>query len=82
MTETDMELKLTPWRNLANAIIEQAAKDYMRALRKLKKQPTNERAKQEKASIEKFFRSPWYEELTDIDGERLIKMLQKEVNWK
>lgn len=77
-----MELKLTPWRNLANAIIEQAAKDYMRALRKLKKQPTNERAKQEKASIEKFLRSPWYEELTDIDGDRLITMLQKEVKWK
>ena len=41
MTETDMELKLMPWRNLANAIIEQAAKDYMHALRKLKKQPAN-----------------------------------------
>lgn len=82
MTNADMELMLTPWRNLANAIIEQAAKDYMRTLRKLKKQPTSERAKLEKASIEKFFRSPWYEELTDVDGERLIRMLQKEIKRK
>nr|DAZ62539.1 MAG TPA: hypothetical protein [Caudoviricetes sp.] len=78
MTEKDMELKLTPWRDLANAIVEQAAKDYMAALRKLRKYPENYRAKAQINELERFFRSDWYGELTDVDGERLMKLLKKE----
>ncbi|MBR0136407.1 MAG: hypothetical protein IJM18_09400 [Clostridia bacterium] len=74
-----MELKLTPWRDLANAIVEQAAKDYIAALRKLRKYPENYRAKTQIAELERFFRSDWYGELTDIDVERLMRMLKKEV---
>ena len=67
------------WLDLANAIVQQAARDYIDALKKLKRNPSNENAAMSKRVLERFFRSSWYEELTDIDGERLIKMLQKEV---
>jgi hypothetical protein len=79
MNGIDMETELKLWRDLANAIVEQAAKDYIAALRKLKKRPGNEKALSSLSELETFFRSTWYEELTDIDGERLIKMLKKEV---
>ena len=29
--------------------------------------------------IEKFFRSPWYQQLTSVDGEFLIRKLQDEI---
>lgn len=68
------------WLDLANAIVQQAARDYIGALKKLRRNPSNEKAAGNKRELERFFRSSWYEELTDIDGERLMKMLQKEVN--
>lgn len=44
MNGIDLETELKLWRDLANAIVEQAAKDYIAALRKLKKRPDNEKA--------------------------------------
>lgn len=67
------------WLDLANSIVQQAARDYIDALKKLRRNPGNGPAAESKRALEKFFRSPWYEELTDVDGERLMKMLQKEV---
>ena len=80
MTETDMGLRLAPWRERANAIVAQAAKDYMTALRKLKRNPANYRAENAINELERFFLSSWYDELSSIDGKRLMKMLKKEVN--
>ena len=67
------------WLDLANAIVQQAARDYIVALKKLKRNPGNGLAAESKKELERFFRSSWYEELTDIDGDRLMKMLQKEI---
>ena len=58
---------MTPYENLANAIILKAVKDY--------RQSTCERTMEE---IERFFRSGWFRVLTNIDGEQLIKDLRKE----
>ena len=59
------------YEELANAIIAQAGKDYKIALlmdnRKMKRE------------CEEFFRSQWYEFLTDVDGEYLIEQIRKEV---
>jgi hypothetical protein len=71
---------ITPYENLANAIILQAVKDYRGALKKLEKRPNYEPAKIMKNEVERFFRSDWYRELTSVDGEILIKKLQAEVS--
>ena len=68
-----------PYERLANAIILQAASDYRRNLKKLKKNPQNRDVLSEVLQIEKFFRSPWYQVLTTVDGEFLIQKLRKEI---
>ena len=70
---------ISPYENLANAIVELAAKDYRKALKDLKRSPRNDAALQMKAECERFFRSGWYEALTSVDGEKLMAMLQREV---
>ena len=67
-----------PWEDLANAIILQAVKDYREARTKLKKRPKNENAKLMIEDCEKFFRSDWFNALTSIDGEALLKKLREE----
>ena len=71
---------ITNYENLANAIILQAAKDYRMALKSLKANPRNRTAQADKTEIERFFRSQWYSALTSVDGEMLIRSLQKEVD--
>lgn len=68
-----------PYERLANAIILQAASDYRRDLKKLKKNPQNRDVMNGALQIEKFFRSPWYQVLTTVDGEFLIQKLRKEI---
>jgi len=66
------------YEKLANAIIILAAKDYRKALKRLKRNPHNQAAQAEADSIERFFRSQWYEVLTDVPGELLIRKLREE----
>ena len=68
-----------PYEQLANAIILQAVKDYRDALKKLKKRPRYDPAKDMISEVERFFRSDWYRELTSVDGNFLIKNLRSEV---
>ena len=68
-----------PYERLANAIILQAASDYRKNLKKLKKNPQNRDVMKEVLQIEKFFYSPWYQVLTTVDGEFLIQKLRKEI---
>ena len=71
---------ITIYEDLANAIILQAVKDYRMALKSLKANSHNRAAQADKAEIERFFRSQWYSALTDVNGEMLIRSLQKEVD--
>lgn len=71
-----------PYENLANAIIKQAARDYMTTLRKLKKNPRNKAAMTEAMDLERFFHSGWYGCLIAVDGDYLIERLREEVNKK
>lgn len=68
-----------PYQNLANAIVEQAAQDYLSALKKLKKNPRNRMAMDEAMQLEKFFHSGWYEILTEVDPDYLIRKLREKV---
>ena len=75
------------YRNLANAIIIQAVKDYKNRigmLNYLLKTPEFNgkrivEIKMEIDKIESFFRSELYDEMTDISGEDVIKKVRKEV---
>ena len=72
------ETKMDPWQSLANAIVIQAAKDYRTAMRKIRRNPNNQAALTETASIERVFRSEWYAMLTNVPGEALIRKLKEE----
>ncbi len=69
---------MTGYQALANAIIEQAVKDYRAALKVLRRHPNSKAAMAEAMEIERFFHSGWYGVLTEIDPDYLIKRLRKE----
>ena len=58
---------------LANAIILQACKDYRKALRGYKK---NEIMK-----IRKFFHSQWYNELTKVNGDFILREIERQEKY-
>ncbi|MCW6680868.1 hypothetical protein NHG33_06655 [Aerococcaceae bacterium NML130460] len=76
---------------LKNAIVEQAAKDYLEALKALKlRDQVDERWElrregivsahwQMKKSCERFFRSDWYAFLCSMPGEEMIQKLREKV---
>lgn len=69
---------MTAIENIANAIVICAAKDYRRALRRLKKDPENEKALSCKAEVEEFFHSGWFTLLTHADGDYILEQLRLE----
>ena len=68
-----------PYEDLANAIIIKACNDYRTALKRVKKNPESKDAINEALSLERFFKSPWYQVLTSVDGEFLIRKIRAEV---
>ena len=66
------------YQNLANAIILQAVKDWRDAVRRLKRNPNNKKALEEKKSCEEFFLSEWFDILTDVYGPDLLRRLKEE----
>ena len=70
---------MTPYNELANAIVMQAVKDYRKALKSLRLNSRNKKAMEEAMECEEFFRSTWYRTLTSVDGEYLIDKLRAEV---
>lgn len=71
----------TAYRNLANAIVVQAAKDYRNALNG-ETYYYNSTPKSVIKEVERFFHSPWYRMLTKVDGDYLIEQLQIEHSRK
>lgn len=74
-----MSNNINPYDNLANAIIVQAAKDYKDAVKKLKRGRKNSEAERIRNECLRFFRSEWFNTLTEIDPEFLISKLNEEV---
>jgi hypothetical protein len=68
---------ITPYENLANAIVMQAVKDYRGAAKSLKRHP-NSNARSVLNECERFFLSGWFEALTGANGEFILKKLQQE----
>lgn len=62
--------------NLTNAIILQAVKDYRKALKGFSLNGKSSTAVI--VDCERFFRSDWYRQLTNVDGEYLMTTIRKE----
>lgn len=71
---------MNPYKELANAIIVQAVKDYRDAAERLRYTPDDKSEQHDKRNIEKFFRSNWFSILSDLNGELLLKKLKEEVS--
>jgi len=69
-------------RGLANAIVKQACDDYRRALKGLRVLNGFESAEYTIAECERFFRSGWYSQLTDIDAEWLMRKLKEDIDTR
>lgn len=67
------------YENLANAIILQAVKVISGRFTGWMSIQKNRDAMHEKERLERFFHSPWYEALTDLDADRLIEGVQERV---
>ena len=65
------------YQELVIAIIKQAERDYERVLLRLFLRLAGAKRVEllkEKAELEGFFRSSWYQTLTDVDGDKLIEL--------
>ena len=69
---------MNEFQALANAIIEQAAKDYRAARKKLLKNPYHLASMRTVEEVEVFFRSRWFRVLTSANGPAILKMLEEE----
>ena len=76
MTFSEFETNQRGLEDLSNAIILQAVKDYRIDL--AGGSVNGRDSKSVVAECERFFQSEWFRELTDLDGEYLIKTIRKE----
>ena len=69
---------MNEYKALANAIIEQAAKDFRAARKRLAGDPHNQSAQKTVRDVDGFFHSDWFRVLTTLEGKQLFKMLKEE----
>ena len=70
------------YKNLANAIILQAVKDFKPAYRRLKKYPNDRLAQDTVREITKFFCSQYFEALSELDVPALLNRIMREMDEK
>ena len=63
---------------LANTIVMQAVRDWRFSVRKLKKRPRYNPAREMRDECERFFLSGWFVALTNVDGNVILNELKKE----
>lgn len=75
-----VENNLSPYEDLANAIVLQACKDYRRAYKfHIRTHRPGDKPDEKLDELERFFRSEWYRTLTSVDGEYLMKRIRQDV---
>lgn len=67
------------YSELASEIVLRAVRDYKSALKRNKKKPDDADAIYSIYECEQFFHSDWYQTLTDIDGDFLIRKVKAEI---
>ena len=75
------QAEMDPYQGLANAVVALAAKDYRKTLRWLRRNPRSHSAQIELSALEQFFRSEWYEVLTNVSGEWLMDRIKEECDY-
>ena len=65
------------YQALANAIVWQAVQDYMCAARRLSRRPGNTEALRVREELRSFFRSDYFQLLTDTDPTYLLHRLER-----
>ncbi len=68
------------WKNLANAIILQAVKDFRPAYRRLRRHPNDKTAQNQVRELTKFFCSDYFTILTDLDGPAMLNRIMREMD--
>ena len=69
---------ITPYENLANAIVLQSMQDYRRVISRCRRYPEKATYRREKESLERFFSSDWFTLLSGLEPE-IIDRLNCEV---
>ena len=67
-----------PWDELALAIVKQAVTDYKVAYRKVLRHPDDQMAKDICAYERRFFFGEWFEQLSDLDGPQMVKLIEQQ----
>lgn len=75
-----MAIIISPYQELANAIVTQAADDYKRACKQLRTSKKDSDALGTKRECERFFVSDWFDVLSGLDGRVLLQDLRKVCN--
>lgn len=74
------DVSYDPYEELGNAIVIQACHDYKKAYKQsLRRSGIVGKADEELAELEEFFRSDWYKQLTEVDGEYLMERIRNDV---
>ena len=68
-----------PYEHICKAIIIQAVNDYRRAMKQVVVNPRNKTALDEVLDIEDFLKSQWFQQLSHLDGQYILKRLQMEM---
>ena len=66
------------WEDLANAIILQAIRDYRYCRWLVRHKPDQKAAQATIREVERFVRSKWFRQLSDIDGSTILYNLRRE----
>ena len=70
------------WKNLANAIILQAVKDFKPAYKRLRRPPNDKVAQNQVRELTRFFCSDYFATLTELDGPTLLNRIMREMDEK
>ena len=70
---------MNTYEELAQAIILQAVKDYRQNNKRMANKPEEQKLRNQRAELEKFFLSSWFAILTDLNGKHLLHRLQAEM---
>ena len=70
------------FEDLANAIVYSGVRDYKRALIRLKRNPDSKSAEKAVKECERFLYSSWFEMLTDVHPDYLVRHLKQEIDQK